>query len=106
MIEWTDTVDAQDIPEGGVIEYVLDGEILALANYRQRVYVVEGICPHQGGSLGRGTLHASQPCLLRCPWHGWEYELNTGQHVSIPAVSIGTYESRIIDGVVQVRRQA
>ena len=105
MIEWNDTVDAQQIPEGEIIEYVLNGEILAIAHFDQHFFVVDGICPHQGGSLGKGTLHASHPCLIRCPWHGWEYEMETGQHLSIPAVSIGTFETRVLDGVVQVRRR-
>ena len=49
-------------------------------------------CPHQGGPLCSGLLtgflEASVPGdyqytrrgeILRCPWHGWEFDVKTGQ---------------------------
>ena len=41
-------------------------------------------CPHEGAALCRGRLvglmAADRPGeLLRCPWHGWEFDLRTGQ---------------------------
>lgn len=60
----------------------VNGEFLALRNR----------CPHQGGPLCAGRLHGvllpGQPGeylftrpgeLLRCPWHGWEFDIRTGQ---------------------------
>jgi nitrite reductase/ring-hydroxylating ferredoxin subunit len=55
-------------------------------------YAVRNVCPHQGAPLclGRlgGTMLPSAPGefeyglvgrVLRCPWHGWEYDIATGQ---------------------------
>ena len=55
-------------------------------------YAINNYCPHQGGPLclGRTTpwVHSTGPgeyamaereALLACPWHGWEYDLATGQ---------------------------
>jgi hypothetical protein len=32
-------------------------------------------CPHQGGPLGEGSIENG---LLRCPWHGWDFDPLTG----------------------------
>jgi 3-phenylpropionate/trans-cinnamate dioxygenase ferredoxin subunit len=55
-------------------------------------YALRDVCPHQGARLSGGVvvgwLEADGPgCyrfdpkrqLVKCPWHGWEYELATGQ---------------------------
>lgn len=59
----------------------LDGEFFALRNR----------CPHQGASLCSGrlvpVLHSREPgdhrlgdlTLLQCPWHGWEFDVRSGQ---------------------------
>jgi nitrite reductase/ring-hydroxylating ferredoxin subunit len=60
----------------------IDGEFFALRNR----------CPHQGGPLcsgilwgsvisnGPGDYQYSRPGeIVRCPWHGWEFDVRTGQ---------------------------
>jgi len=55
-------------------------------------YAINNYCPHQGGPLCLGRTKpwvssagpgeytmAEQEALLACPWHGWEYDLATGQ---------------------------
>jgi nitrite reductase/ring-hydroxylating ferredoxin subunit len=55
-------------------------------------YAIRNRCPHQGGPLCLGRLAPwarssgpgdfgvdPNPSLIACPWHGWEYELETGQ---------------------------
>ena len=57
-----------------------------------RFYAVRNRCPHMGGPLCQGRVAPwavssgpgdfrmeGEPALLACPWHGWEYELATGQ---------------------------
>ena len=57
-----------------------------------RFYGIRNRCPHQGGPLCQGRIapwaRSSGPgdfqldaeaTLLACPWHGWEYDLATGQ---------------------------
>jgi pyruvate oxidase len=33
-------------------------------------------CPHQGAPLGEGSIENG---LLRCPWHGWDYDPINGK---------------------------
>ena len=55
-------------------------------------FAIRNRCPHQGGPLCEGRLSAwavsngpgqvrmeGPPRLVACPWHGWEYDLETGQ---------------------------
>ena len=98
--EWKHAIGISDMPEQGVTECVIEGRLIALFKLDDSFRAVDGICPHQGGSLGKGTLHG---CVVRCPWHGWEYDINDGQHQSIPAVQIETYETRVKDNNIEVR---
>jgi len=63
------------------------------------------------GSLGRlsGTTLPSQPyeyiygragLVLRCPWHGWEFDLETGEQLVRDGLRATTYGVHIVDGLV------
>ena len=54
----------------------MDGRVLAVFNVEGTYYALDGICPHQGGPLGKGQLNG---CVVTCPWHGWQFNVATGQ---------------------------
>ena len=65
-----------DIPaEGRVRAAVVDGRPVALSRCGGRLGALENSCPHQGGPLGEGSIEKG---LLRCPWHGYDYDPLTG----------------------------
>jgi 3-phenylpropionate/trans-cinnamate dioxygenase ferredoxin subunit len=80
----------------------LDGEFFALLNR----------CPHEGGPLCSGTVTGlrqsttpgeyrySRPGeILRCPWHGWEFDIKTGQSWFDPAgTRVRPYPVRVETG--------
>ncbi len=82
----------------------LDGEFFALRNS----------CPHQGGELCRGRVSGfvssrgpgdyeySRPGeIVRCPWHGWEFDIRTGQSWFDPRrVRVRRYEVTVEPDVV------
>ena len=47
-MRWVDTVAADQCPVGFVIEQVVEGHVLAIANVKGMFKVTDGICPHQG----------------------------------------------------------
>jgi pyruvate oxidase len=53
---------------------------MALTHIDGAYYAMENRCPHQGGPLGEGSIEASKDgsCMLRCPWHGWDFDPKTG----------------------------
>ncbi|HEX5087611.1 MAG TPA: thiamine pyrophosphate-binding protein [Nocardioides sp.] len=72
---WHD-VDPHDVPEEGRVRSVtVDGRSIALTRCGGRLGALENHCPHQGGPLGEGSIEQG---LLRCPWHGYDYDPVTG----------------------------
>lgn len=69
-------VSPEDVPdEGRVRSVVVDGRSIAMTRCGGRLGALENHCPHQGGPLGEGSIEKG---LLRCPWHGYDYDPETG----------------------------
>jgi len=76
MTTWHRVPD-RDVPDEGRVHSVeVDGRTLALSRCGARVGALENHCPHQGGPLGEGSIEKG---VLRCPWHGYDYDPITGQ---------------------------
>ncbi len=82
----------RDVPPGGCKRVAVAGRDIALFNTGGEVFALADRCPHQGGRLSEGKLvglvEAAEPGryaysrpgeIVRCPWHGWEFDLRTGQ---------------------------
>ncbi|MGA9310534.1 MAG: Rieske 2Fe-2S domain-containing protein [Pseudonocardiaceae bacterium] len=70
-------VDPADVPDDGrVRSVVVDGRTVALSRCGSRLGALENRCPHQDGPLGEGSIEKG---LLRCPWHGYDYDPLTGK---------------------------
>jgi nitrite reductase/ring-hydroxylating ferredoxin subunit len=78
MTKWVRLCAVDECPPGEGREVLADDRIFAVFNVDGRFHVLDGICPHQGGPLGKGTLVG---CTVTCPWHGWQFEVTTGQHL-------------------------
>lgn len=74
---WFAVARDEELPVGGARECVADGRIVAIFRTAEALYALDGICPHQGGPLGKGKLAG---CIITCPWHGWQFDVATGQH--------------------------
>lgn len=64
------------IDEGRVRTAIVDGRSVALTRCGGKVGALDNHCPHQGGPLGEGSIENG---LLRCPWHGYDYDPLTGK---------------------------
>ena len=73
------------------------GRSIGIFNVNGQFYAVRNSCPHQGGPLclgpTMGLVTSDRPGdfkyeregeILRCPWHGWEFDLATGRSVFDP----------------------
>ena len=83
-------VDPFDVPgEGRVRQVTVDGRSVALTRCGGRLGALENHCPHQGGPLGEGSIEKG---LLRCPWHGYDYDPTTGRPPGHFADAVVAYE--------------
>jgi nitrite reductase (NADH) small subunit len=92
-----DLADATTIVPGQSAEVVADGRIFAVYNVDGVFHVIDGICPHAGGPLGKGTLRGN---IVTCPWHGWQFNVSSGQHCLNQRICQTTYAVRIENGRV------
>ena len=106
------TVD--DVRREGCRVVEVAGRPVGVLSVGERFFAVHDRCPHMGapmcaGTVG-GTLVASAPHelvygrhdrVLRCPWHGWEFDLETGRSLLEPArIGLRTYRVTVEDGYV------
>lgn len=89
---------AAEIPPGGRKIAVVQGREVGVFNLGGEFFALANRCPHQGGALclGRqiGLVTSREPGrfdyarageMLKCPWHGWEFDIRTGQSWCDPA---------------------
>lgn len=100
MPEWFPIATESECPPGTSIERVVADRMVALVNVAGTYHAIDGLCPHQGGPLGTGALCGT---VLTCPWHGWQFDVVTGQHQISATVRQPMHAVRVRNGVVEVR---
>jgi len=89
-----------DLPAGQLKLVEAGGTRVVLARVRDEVFACSDECTHQGGPLSEGRLSGAR---LACPWHGWMYDVRTGQCV-LPGrgARVAQYPVRVDEGEVWV----
>ena len=99
MSRWVAVAHVEDVPPGQGRTFKVEGRELALFNDGGAFFAVDDACPHQGASLGEGTLHEGR---VICPWHNWIYELRTGECRGVPGLEVGCYPVRCSGRAIEV----
>ena len=90
----------------------LAGRPVALFNLNGEYFAIGDKCPHESGSLCKGKItgfaDADEPGkyrltrageVIKCPWHGWEFDIRTGQSWCDPAqVRVRAYDAALAPG--------
>jgi nitrite reductase/ring-hydroxylating ferredoxin subunit len=79
--------------------FAVGDQELALANVDGEFYATQNACLHLEGPLGDGWLEGT---VLTCPWHGWQYDVRTGENEFDRAIRLRTFDVRVEDGEVKV----
>jgi nitrite reductase (NADH) small subunit len=87
-----------ELPAAGEAkEFELGGKTICVANLNGTITAMDNVCLHMGGPLGQGFIEGSK---IVCPWHGWEYDLKTGEVVDNPQSKLDVYPIKIDNGDV------
>lgn len=77
----------------------LSGERVAVFRYDGKVSAISNACRHQNGPLGEGRI--IDGCVT-CPWHGYQYEPDSGAAPPPFKEKIPTFRVKIVKGSVFV----
>jgi 3-phenylpropionate/trans-cinnamate dioxygenase ferredoxin subunit len=101
-----------EIPPGGRKLVSVRGRDVAVFNVKGEYFALLDRCPHEGGSLCKGKLiglvessgpgdyrYSRRGEIVRCAWHGWEFDLRTGKSWCDPRrLRVKTYPTSIEAG--------
>jgi nitrite reductase/ring-hydroxylating ferredoxin subunit len=91
-----------------------DGLSIGVFNVAGRFYALHNRCPHRGGALclgpvtgtavasGSHFVYARDGEIVRCAWHGWEFDIATGHALVDPRIRAKTFPVEIAAGNVYV----
>jgi len=98
---------------------IVEGEGISIGvfNIKGEFFAIKNVCPHAGAPLCQGhiqTTHrpgevgnfdpAFEGRILRCPWHGWEFDIITGKGLYDERDRVATYPVEVgEDGKVRVK---
>ena len=83
------------------VKVSINGEDLCLTRIGNEVFAISDMCTHSEASLSEGDVTDFK---IECWLHGAEFDLRTGQALTLPAnIAVKTYPVSIVDDVVQVQ---
>ena len=96
---------ASDLPPGSRRIVAVHGREIGVFNVKGSYYALRNRCPHQGAPLCRGQLTglatsddpgeiswARDGEILRCPWHGWEFDIRNGKTIFSSRLRVKTFD--------------
>lgn len=91
-----------DLPPGSATVVEVEGEEIALTRSDDGTfYALTNVCPHSGGPLGDGKVEGD---TVYCPWHGYQFELESGAHAQGLPLRAETYAVEVENGQVFISR--
>jgi nitrite reductase (NADH) small subunit len=106
---------ASELPVGARRILRLGRRSIGVFNVAGRFYALHNGCPHKGGPLCEGRVcgttlpaegytfvYGREGEIVRCAWHGWEFEIATGRALADPRVRARTYPVAVENGQVVV----
>lgn len=104
-----------ELPERRVRMARVGRHDIALIRQGERVFALRNRCPHQAAPLCAGPLRPridspavglvaadGDQLVVSCPWHGWEFDVESGRAVWDGSYRAKTYPTKVRDGRVLV----
>jgi nitrite reductase (NADH) small subunit len=110
----------EEVPEKGVVLSQAGDLVIGVFKVKGKLYAYENRCAHQGGPVCRGDIvgrfeeplgdggvslglvESEERIDIACPWHGWEYDIETGEHIADSSIKLRSFPVYEEDGAVYV----
>jgi nitrite reductase (NADH) small subunit len=99
MAEFIRVTGTGDVKPGHGIVAEVNGKTLAVFNVEGVFHAIDNTCVHRGGPLGEGDVDGS---VVTCPWHGWQFNVTTGECLKNPAAKVEVYPVQVEGDDVKV----
>ena len=103
----------EEIPAGQRKIVQVGKRSIGIFNIRGEYYALLNYCPHYGAELCKGLvsgttmesqvyefIYGKDQEIIRCPWHGWEFDIKTGCSLFDDKVRAKRYEVVVQDGQI------
>jgi nitrite reductase/ring-hydroxylating ferredoxin subunit/Fe-S cluster biogenesis protein NfuA len=97
---WTDVAALDELQDGALEPRNVDGRDVLLYRHGDAVSCLDNACAHMGMPLDGGQVENG---TLRCPYHGFVYQLDTGECLTVPEVQLAVHAVRVVGKRVSVR---
>lgn len=88
------------LEEGRIIEIIIGGRAIAVANVQGTFHAISNACPHAEGPLGEGSLDGA---IVTCPYHGWQFDVTNGTCKTNPYAKVPTFPVQVVGKAVCVK---
>ncbi len=88
-----------DIAPGQGKPISVNGKSFAIFNVNGKFFAIENTCPHAGGPLAEGMLEQN---TVVCPWHGWEFDVTSGNCVVPGGFQLKSYKVEVKENEVWI----
>jgi nitrite reductase (NADH) small subunit len=118
--DWVAVAQVDQVPPGAKMIVDVGGMEIGVFNIDGSFFALENVCPHQGGPLCEGDLfrhldaevtpehrirrffRSEEHHIVACPWHGYEFDVRTGDCLVNPAYSAATLPAKVVGSEVCV----
>ncbi len=92
--------EVSEIPEGKVKSYPVGEKRVAVFHREGEFLAIEDRCTHADVRLSDGFVDGT---CVSCPWHGAQFDLRTGEALSLPAIEpVQVYAVFVEEGKIGV----
>lgn len=92
MTNFVRVAATSDIPVGQGRTIEVNGKHIAVFNVEGTFHAIDNTCKHRGGPLGEGELEGT---TVACPWHGWTYNVTSGECFDDPSCTLDRFAVKI-----------
>jgi nitrite reductase/ring-hydroxylating ferredoxin subunit/Fe-S cluster biogenesis protein NfuA len=97
---WVQGPSIFELEEGEPFSFSCEEHNVLLVRMNGKVMAFRNQCPHMGMPLDGGLVDGS---LITCPWHGFRFDLSTGECMTAPHVQLEPFPVRVEEQRIWIR---